>query len=112
MHRKGFRVAALFGYDRLIVAIDAHPGEGLMHLAPGLAAAVMRASGLPNRPLNPMYHLLRPLVRLLGLPFLKTELVRRDPGRLPHVGSWITLVGSDSPTPLAMLTRHPKLTGC
>lgn len=106
MHRKGFRVAALFGYDRLIAAIDAHPAEGLAHLAPESAAAVVRAGGLPNRPLNPVHHLWRPLVYLLGFPFLKTELVRRNPGRLPHVGSWATLVGPDSPTPPAMLTRH------
>jgi hypothetical protein len=106
MHRKGFRTAALFGYNRLIAAINAHPAEGLTHLAPEPAAAVRRASDLPNRPLNPVHHLWRPLVCLLGFPFLKTELVRRNPGRLPQVGSWAALVGPDSPTPRAMLTRH------
>jgi hypothetical protein len=106
MHRKGLRVAALFGYDRLIAAINAHPAEGLAHLAPEPAAAASRPRGLPNRPLNPVHHLWRPLVSLLGFPFLKTELVRRNPGRLPHVGSWTTLVGPDSPTPPAMLARH------
>jgi hypothetical protein len=106
MHRKGFRVAALFGYDRLIAAINAHAAEGMAHLVPEPAGARIRASGLPNRPLNPVHHLWRPLVCLLGFPFLKTELVRRNPGRLPDIGSWATLVGPDSPTPPTMLTRH------
>ncbi len=102
MHRKGVRVAALFGYGRLLAAIGAHADEGLAHLAGGRRA--MRA--LPQRPLNPVHHLWRPLVCLLGFPFVKTELVRRNPGRLPQVGSWTTLVGPESPTPSAMLTGH------
>ena len=102
MHRKGFRVAALFGYARLLAAIEAHAAEGLAHLAGG--AGGMRA--LPKRPLNPVHHLWRPLVCLLGFPFVKTELVRRNPGRLPQIGSWTTLVGPESPTPSAVLTGH------
>jgi hypothetical protein len=102
MQRKGFRVAALFGYARLLAAIDADAAEGLAHLAGGLGG--MRA--LPKRPLNPVHHLWRPLVSLLGFPFVKTELVRRNPGRLPQVGSWTGLVGPESPTPSAVLTGH------
>jgi len=106
MHRKGHRVAALYGYDRLIAAINAHPAEGLAHLVPEHARRPARGPVLPDRPLNPVHHLWRPLVSLLGFPFLKIELVRRNPGRLPHIGSWTTLVGSDSPCPAAMLAKH------
>ena len=99
MHRKGFRVAALFGYERLLAAITAHAPDGLAHLAPA-------GITLPNRPLNPVHHLWRPLVCLLGFPFVKTELVRRNPGRLPQVGSWTALVGPESPTSASMLAGH------
>ena len=106
MHRKGIRLGALFGYDRLLAAINAQPGEGLAHLAAEPRRAVLRGQHLPSRPLNPVHHLWRPLVSLLGFPFLKTELVRRNPGRLPHIGSWMSLVGPDSPASQAMLTQH------
>ena len=72
-------------------------------------AALMLAPAcitLPNRPLNPVHHLWRPLVCLLGFPFVKTELVRRNPGRLPQVGSWTALVGPESPTSASMLAGH------
>jgi hypothetical protein len=106
MHRKGHRVAALYGYDRLIAAINAHPAEGLAHLVPEHARRPGLGPALPDRPLNPVHHLWRPLVSLLDFPFLKIELVRRNPGRLPHIGSWTTLVGPDSPCPAAMLAKH------
>jgi hypothetical protein len=106
MLARGHRVAALYGYNRLIAAINAHPVEGLAHLVPERAGHAARAPELPDRPLNPVHHLWRPLVSLLGFPFLKIELVRRNPGRLPHIGSWTTLVGPDSPCPAAMLATH------
>jgi hypothetical protein len=110
MHDRGHRIAALYGYHRLIAAINAHPAEGLAHLVPEAGrpahSPVLTHPVLPDRPLNPVHHLWRPLVSLLGFPFLKIELVRRNPGRLPHIGSWTTLVGPDSPCPAAMLAKH------
>ncbi len=47
-------------------------------------------------PLNPTHHLWRVLIDRFGFPFLKTELVRRNPGRLPGVDAWPALV--DDPT--------------
>jgi hypothetical protein len=111
MHRKGHRVAALYGYDRLIAVINAHPAEGLAHLVPEAARRSARGPVLPNRPLNPVHHLWRPLVSLLDYPFLKIELVRRNPGRLPHIGSWTALVGPDSPCSAAMLAKHVAAIG-
>jgi hypothetical protein len=106
MHRKGHRVAAVYGYGRLIEAINADPAEGLAHLVPKQPQRSVREPVLPNRPLNPVHHLWRPLVSLLGFPFLKIELVRNNPGGLPHIDSWITLVGPESPCPPAMLATH------
>ena len=106
MQRQGFCVAALFGYRRLVAAVTARPAEGLAHLLPEHVPAGPLAPALPARPLNPVHHLWRPLVCLFGFPFVKTELVRRNPGRLPRVGSWPELVGADSPCPASMLAAH------
>lgn len=113
MLAKGYRVAALYGHDRLAAAIAADPAERLALLAadprlaglpePEQAAAVVAA--LRERPLNPTHHLWRPLVALLGFPFLKTELLRRNPHELPVQG-WEALVPPDAPCPLTVLRAH------
>ena len=50
-----------------------------------------------------MWHL---LATRFGAPFLKTELVLRNPGRLPGVADWPTVVPPDSPCPLPVLQAH------
>ena len=113
MRGRGHRVAALFGYRRLVAATLADAAErarlaashpllrGLEALAPEARAALLR-----DQPLNPAHHLWQALVRRLGFPFLKTELIRRNPGRLPGVAGWPALVPADSPCPVALLRAH------
>jgi hypothetical protein len=113
MRGRGHRVAALFGYRRLVAATLADPAErsqlaashpllrGLEALTPAARAALLR-----DQPLNPTHHLWRALVRRLGFPFLKTELVRRNPGRLPGVAEWPNLVPPDAPCPVALIRDH------
>jgi hypothetical protein len=57
-------------------------------------------------PLNPTHHLWRVLATRFDYPFLKTELIRRNPADLPGVTEWKKLVPSDSPCTLAMLEAH------
>ena len=113
MRGRGHRVAALFGYGRLVAATLADPAEraqlaashpllrDLESLPPEARAARLR-----DQPLNPAHHLWLALVRRLGFPFLKTELVRRNPGRLPGVADWPALLPPDSPSPEAMIRDH------
>jgi hypothetical protein len=113
MRRRGHRVAALFSYDRLVRATVADPEERSrlqlvyrrFHDFERLSteAAVM---ALHRWPLNPTHHLWRVLAVQFSYPFLKTELIRRNPARLPGVTDWKTLVPSDSPCPLAVLEAH------
>jgi hypothetical protein len=123
MLARGHRVAALFGYGRLLDAVLADPEEraALLALHPRLAEQVAAipdpAQGEAMRrallaaPLNPTHHLWRPLVRRLGFPFLKTELVRRNPGRLPGVARWPALVGEDAPVGRGMIESHLRALG-
>lgn len=84
----GHRCAALFGYRRVCEGLDAAERAAF---GPRFsdAAAVLRY------PLNPTHHLWRALVERHGFPYLKTELVRRNPGRLPGVEQWREVVPPD-----------------
>ena len=112
MAARGHRVAALFGYRRLVAATLADPVERayLAGLHPRLAADLaVAARQLWNWPLNPTSHFWQAIVRRKGFPFLKTELIRRNPGRLPGVAGWPALVGPDAPCPAAMIAEHLRL---
>lgn len=123
MRARGHRVAALFGHARLLDAVlgDGAARAALLALHPRLAA---RAASLPEpdrtaalrqaltaAPLNPTHHLWRPLVTGLGFPFVKTELVRRNPGGLPGVADWPEVVGAESPVALPLLEAHLRAIG-
>ncbi len=113
MRKRGHRVAALFGYDRLVQAVLNDPNErervmasnrhlrGLGRLSDDRCAAL-----LLDWPLNPTHHLWHILAEQFDFPFLKTELVARNPGHLPDVGEWPSVVRSDSPCPVPMLRAH------
>jgi hypothetical protein len=113
MRRRGHRVAAVFGYDRLVQAAVADPTErdrlmgsngklrNLDRLSADQAAAL-----LYEWPLNPTHHLWHVLVTKFGDPFVKTKLVLRNPGQLPGVETWSVVVPPDSPCSLPMLAAH------
>jgi hypothetical protein len=113
MRRRGHRVAAVFGYDRLVRAAVADPAERQRLIASNAKlrsldrlAADQAAALLHEWPLNPTQHLWHVLATKFADPFVKTELVLRNPGRLPGVETWAAVVPPDSPCPLAMLTAH------
>ena len=89
MLERGHRVAALFGYDRITGALRP---DDLRPFGPRFA----EPDAVDRYPLNPTHHLWRVLIERFRFPFLKTELVRRNPGRLPGVDAWPELV--DAPT--------------
>lgn len=111
MHQRGHRVAAVYGYAAMIDMALSHPADRAY-----LAQAVPRwFSGatdeavrqrLLERPLNPAHHFWRILAGEAGCPFIKTDLVRRNPNRLPGVETWPELVPADSPCPPEMLRAH------
>jgi hypothetical protein len=103
MLREGHRCAALFGYDALCANVD---DSTRIFLGPRFTASQ------PWRyPLNPTHHLWRVLIQKFGFPYLKTELVRHNPGRLPGVDAWIDLVSAEDAARirhhLAVMARSP-----
>jgi hypothetical protein len=113
MRSRGHRAAALFGYRRLVAAALAdreerarlaasHPVlRDLEQLDPAA-----REARLLGQPLNPTHHFWHALVRRLGFPFLKTELIRRNPGRLPGIDGWRALVPPGAPCPVPVIEAH------
>jgi hypothetical protein len=105
MRKRRHRVAAVFGYGRLVQAAVADPVElkrleashsrlkGLTSLPDDKAAELLH-----QWPLNPTHHMWHLLATRFGDPFLKTELVLRNPVRLPGVADWPTVVAPDSAT--------------
>lgn len=90
MRHRGHRVAAVFGYDRLIAILPNHDRKIL---------------------LNPTHHLWRMLVTQFGFPFLKTELIRHNPGRLSDVSEWPQVVPVTAPCTVADMLAHLSETG-
>lgn len=84
MLREGHRCAAICGYDAICAAVDDGSRDAL---GPRFAAA----RPWPY-PLNPTHHLWRVLIEKFGFPYLKTELIRRNPGGLPGVAAWADFV--------------------
>lgn len=112
MAARGHRVAALFGYRRLVAATLADAAERayLLGLHPRLSADLAEAARqLWTWPLNPTSHFWQAVVRRMGFPFLKTELIRRNPGHLPGVAGWPALVGPDPPCPAEVIREHLRL---
>jgi hypothetical protein len=113
MRRRGHRVAAVFAYDRLARAAVADPAERRRLIGSNAKLRDLdrlpadQASALLHEwPLNPTQHLWHVLATKFGDPFVKTELVLRNPGRLPGVDEWPAVVPPDSPCPLSMLQAH------
>lgn len=111
MQAAGHRVAAFHAYEELVRLglEDAAERAYLERALPawsggGSLESFRRALGL--YPVNPAHHLWRVLNGPAGCPFIKTELVRRNPGKLPEVDSWPDLVRPDAPCPVGMIRAH------
>lgn len=121
MRRRGHRVAALFGPDAVVAAAADRPAERAylgsidprlraLDAMPGSEWAVAAAALLAEPPLNPTHQLWRALLSA-GFPFIKTELVRRNPLRLPAIKAWPSLVPPDAPCPADIIAAHLREIG-
>lgn len=98
---RGHRVAAVFGWDRITAGLD---GATLAALGPRFA----EPGALARHPLNPTHHLWRVLVERFGFPYLKTELILRNPNGIAGVGAW---PGLAAPGMRARIEAHLRLMG-
>ncbi|MBM3589609.1 MAG: hypothetical protein FJX33_17865 [Alphaproteobacteria bacterium] len=92
---------ALFGQKRLAALASAATRA---RIAPRYASA----EAFARVPFNPCHHLWRELVEGLDYPYLKTELIRRNPGKLPGVENWRDVV---PPSELPLIEEHLAIMG-
>jgi hypothetical protein len=114
MRDLGHRVAALWNYETLEAEL-LRSDTDVAALFSGLSRYRLRAGGpglsnlrrqLLDLPLNPAHHFAGLLVRRCGYPFLKTELVQRNPARILDALQWRDLIPRDAPVSLALLEDH------
>lgn len=96
IHAAGLRCAALFAYRRLSTLVDDATRASL-------GPRFRDPDAFLRYPLNPCHHLWRVLVERMGFPYLKTELIRHNPGRLPGVEDWQDVVPQEH---LGMIRAH------
>ena len=96
MLKAGVPCWALFGQERLAALADA-PARA--RIAPRYA----NPESFARVPFNPCHYLWRELVEGMGYPYLKTELIRRNPGKLPGVENWREVV---PPAELQIIEEH------
>jgi len=101
MLRAGVPCWALFGQERLAALANA---ETRTRIAPRYSSA----EAFARVPFNPCHHLWRELVEGMGYPYLKTELIRRNPGKLPDVENWRQVV---PPAELPIIEEHLEMMG-
>ena len=107
----GNRVAAVYGYDALVeLALSDMEQRAYLERAAspwfeGADDAAVRAR-FAAHPVNPSHTLWRVLAGPAECPFIKTELVRRNPTNLPEVGRWSELVPADAPCNAEVLKAH------
>ena len=114
----GVPVSALHSYADLERAAATSPvmREGLAAILPHIVREI-GASGrqlvlrraLMDVPLNPTHHFAILLVRVLGFPFLKTELLLANPVRHPEALDWQDLVPPGAPCSADMVHEHLAL---
>ena len=118
MRRRGHPVAAWCGYERVeAAALSREAARSRVrtlypHLFVGVApddAAGMRAA-LLRRPLNSTHLFWRELVEEMGFPFVKTDLLTRNPLGLADDLAWRSLLGGDREM-VAMIEEHLSILG-
>jgi hypothetical protein len=85
MLNTGVRCSALFGYQRLCALTDQPTRDGL-------GPVFDNPQAMLRHPLNPTHHLWKVAVQDMGFPYFKRELLMRNPGNLPGVETWPSLV--------------------
>ena len=101
MLRAGVPCWALFGQERLAALANA---ATRLRISPRYS----RVEAFARVPFNPCHHLWRELVEGMGYPYLKTELIRRNPGKLPGVENWRQVV---PPAELPIIEEHLAMMG-
>jgi lipopolysaccharide biosynthesis protein len=108
----GLRCRALFPYRSAAEAVLAAVREGGREPRKADDPAWwrfvrrIRAAVTGGVPLNSMHYFWDYLVERMGCPFMKRELLRDNPMRIPYVGCWREVVAAASAYDTSLIERH------
>lgn len=106
--RAGLRVRALFPYTQLVDAVLRRALEGRPD-EPALAAdyfdSLLRSAN-SGVPLNPTHYFWEYLITALGFPFLKRELIEKNPVGVPLVINWRNALRRSTDFPVEMIEEY------
>lgn len=118
LRNNGHFTGAVLDHETIENALLDHPEllAELSVLEPGLLSGLDPTPSLRNRyllrsrlfmlPLNPCHQLNSVLLRHFKFPFIKVELVTKNPGMVPSVPDWRYFIDPDSPVTEAMIDDH------
>jgi lipopolysaccharide biosynthesis protein len=114
MLRGGLRCRALFPYrDAAAALLDAERDGRLssQRLDPTLRRFFAQVGGRVKhgKPLNPMHQFWDHLIASMHCPFVKRELLTRNPAEIPHAFVWEKLIRSVSAYDTDLIVRHLQL---
>jgi hypothetical protein len=111
IRKRGHVVAAVYGYEAVewIALHRPRTLQRLRSLFPAIAYAATREEWhdkLRTLPLNPTHALWYELVDDCGFPFLKTDLLSRNPIGIPDLMDWGDLIPSEHPELRLLIEEH------
>ncbi|MFC3725796.1 rhamnan synthesis F family protein [Neoaquamicrobium sediminum] len=104
LERAGLRLGTLCPYASLLESAGRDPQS--VDEATSRFLASRNRKILAGKPLNPMHYFWEELVRDHGCPFLKRDLVRSNPARLPHVFRWSEVLHDNSSYDVNLVSHH------
>lgn len=111
MRKRGHLVAAVHGYSLVewIALQQPRALARLRHVLPATADAAATSNwttALRKSPLNPTHSLWYELVESCGFPFLKADLLIRNPAGVSDLDDWTDLIPAGSPELRSLIEEH------
>jgi lipopolysaccharide biosynthesis protein len=107
--KQGFRVRALHPYRQLVEAVLSHSlagaGAGSHPLRDGFLANLLQNINA-GTPLNPTHYFWEYLVTDLNCPFIKRDLLEKNPVGIPFLGNWRNAIASASDYPVEFIEEY------
>jgi lipopolysaccharide biosynthesis protein len=107
--KQGFRVRALHPYRQLVEAVLAHSISATASaghpLRDGFLANLLQNVNAGN-PLNPTHYFWEYLVTNLECPFIKRDLLEKNPVGIPFLGNWRNAIAGASNYPIEFIEEY------
>ncbi|HVJ51586.1 MAG TPA: rhamnan synthesis F family protein [Aliidongia sp.] len=117
MLRAGLRLRALYPYTQLVEdvvlstvrEVDENDAEAADAPRISAYAQSLLSSVNEGQPLNPTHFFWEHLVLSAGCPFIKRDLLEKNPVRIPLLGNWRRTIAESSDYPIEMIEEYLQI---